>query len=51
MTLVTTIRLGWSNAHLVRGDRAVLFDAGGPGDERAILAASPQPASGRAISP
>lgn len=37
MTAITTIRLAWSNAHLIIGDRAVLFDAGSPGDERVIL--------------
>ena len=35
MIEITTIRLGWQNAHPVPGDRSVLFDAGSPGDERA----------------
>jgi glyoxylase-like metal-dependent hydrolase (beta-lactamase superfamily II) len=36
---VRLLRLRWSNAYLVRGDRTVLVDAGSPGDEGAILAA------------
>lgn len=36
---VRLLRLRWSNAYLVHGDRTVLVDAGSPGDERVILAA------------
>ncbi len=36
---VRLLRLRWSNAYLVHGDRTVLVDAGSPGDEAAILAA------------
>lgn len=39
MTRIVTLRLGWSNAHLVLSERAVLYDAGSPGDERSILPA------------
>ncbi len=34
--MVDTVRLRLSNAHLLRGDRAVLVDAGAPGDGRRI---------------
>lgn len=36
---VRPLRLRWSNAHLLVGERAVLVDAGSPGDEEAILTA------------
>lgn len=36
MTTVDTLRLRLSNAHLLRGDRAVLVDAGAPGDGRRL---------------
>lgn len=36
---VRLLRLRWSNAYLLVGERAVLVDAGSPGDEDAILAA------------
>jgi glyoxylase-like metal-dependent hydrolase (beta-lactamase superfamily II) len=36
---VRLLRLRWSNAYLLVGDRVVLVDAGSPGDEAAILAA------------
>ncbi len=42
MTRIQTIRLAWSNTHLILDDRAVLFDAGSPGDERSILRALEQ---------
>lgn len=35
---VRILRLRWSNAYLLVGDRTVLVDAGSPGDEDAILA-------------
>lgn len=36
---VRLLRLRWSNAYLLVGERAVLVDAGSPGDEQAILSA------------
>lgn len=36
MTTIDTLRLRLSNAHVVRGDRPVLVDAGAPGDGRRI---------------
>jgi hydroxyacylglutathione hydrolase len=36
---VRLLRLRWSNAYLLLGERSVLVDAGSPGDETAILAA------------
>lgn len=36
---VRLLRLRWSNAYLLVGERAVLVDAGSPGDEASILAA------------
>jgi glyoxylase-like metal-dependent hydrolase (beta-lactamase superfamily II) len=36
---VRPLRLAWSNAYLLLGERAVLVDAGSPGDEAAILEA------------
>ncbi len=37
---VRLLRLRWSNAYFLVGDRVVLVDAGSPGDEAAILAAA-----------
>ena len=39
VVLVRLLRLRWSNAYLLLGERPVLVDAGSPGDEAAILAA------------
>jgi glyoxylase-like metal-dependent hydrolase (beta-lactamase superfamily II) len=39
MIEVRLLRLRWSNAYLLVGERVVLVDAGSPGDERTILAA------------
>jgi hydroxyacylglutathione hydrolase len=44
---VRILRLRWSNAYVLVGDRTVLVDAGAPGDEDAILAALDRVGRGR----